>query len=78
MIPDFAPDSADAFDQASVKVVVSAPNGETLAEPASDDPEGATLELDELWSFVGSKTQPCWLWLSLDSEFCSPNFLMLV
>ena len=27
------PGAADAFDQASVKVVVSAPNGETLAEP---------------------------------------------
>jgi IS1 family transposase len=23
------------------------------------------LELDELWSFVGSKAQPCWLWVAL-------------
>lgn len=23
------------------------------------------LELDELWSFVGSKANPCWVWLAL-------------
>ena len=23
------------------------------------------LELDELWSFVGKKTQECWLWIAL-------------
>ena len=26
---------------------------------------GDVLELDELWSFVGKKTQECWLWLAL-------------
>jgi IS1 family transposase/transposase-like protein len=31
----------------------------TPAEPAD------VLELDELWSFVGSKAQPRWLWLAL-------------
>ncbi len=24
------------------------------------------LELDELWSFVGSKNQPAWVWVALD------------
>ena len=26
---------------------------------------GDVLELDELWSFVESKTQECWLWIAL-------------
>ena len=26
---------------------------------------GDVLELDELWSFVGSKAQECWLWVAL-------------
>ena len=26
---------------------------------------GDVLELDELWSFVGSKTSQCWLWVAL-------------
>ena len=26
---------------------------------------GDVLELDELWSFVGKKTQECWLWVAL-------------
>ena len=26
---------------------------------------GDVLELDELWSFVGKKSQECWLWLAL-------------
>ena len=26
---------------------------------------GDVLELDELWSFVQSKTQECWLWIAL-------------
>lgn len=26
---------------------------------------GDVLELDELWSFVGEKTQECWLWIAL-------------
>lgn len=41
---------------------------ETLAEPASDDPEGATLELDELWSFVLKKARKRWIWLALCRE----------
>ena len=27
--------------------------------------EGDVLELDELWSFVGAKAQPLWLWVAL-------------
>ena len=27
--------------------------------------KGDVLELDELWSFVQSKTQECWLWVAL-------------
>ena len=27
--------------------------------------KGDVLELDELWSFVGKKTQECWLWIAL-------------
>ena len=33
----------------------------SLVEAQDDD----VLELDELWSFVGSKAQPRWLWLAL-------------
>ncbi len=32
-------------------------------------PEGdqlRVLELDEIWSFVGSKARPAWLWVALD------------
>ena len=40
------------------------------AQPAFTDTllpseEGDVLELDELWSFVGSKTQTLWLWVAL-------------
>ena len=38
---------------------------ETLAEPDPDDPEVATLELDELWSFVLKKARKRWIWLAL-------------
>jgi insertion element IS1 protein InsB len=34
---------------------------ETLYPARADD----VLELDELWSFVGSKRQVCWLWIAL-------------
>ena len=36
----------------------------TLRPPAPDEPLG--LELDEVWSFVGSKARPAWLWMALD------------
>ena len=29
-------------------------------------PTRPILELDELWSFVGSKAQPVWIWLALE------------
>lgn len=32
--------------------------------PPADTPP--VLELDELWSFVGSKRQPAWVWVALD------------
>ncbi len=38
---------------------------ETLADPASDNPEDTTLELDELWSFVLKKARKRWVWLAL-------------
>lgn len=34
---------------------------ETLLPAQAED----VLELDELWSFVGSKAQKCWLWIAL-------------
>jgi insertion element IS1 protein InsB len=36
-----------------------------LVEPAPDDPQAITLELDELWSFVLKKARKCWVWLAL-------------
>lgn len=38
---------------------------ETLAELDPEDPEAATLELDELWSFVLKKARKRWVWLAL-------------
>ncbi len=38
---------------------------ETLAEPDPEDLEAATLELDELWSFVLKKSRKRWVWLAL-------------
>ena len=28
------------------------------------------VEVDELWSFVGKKANPQWLWLALDARSC--------
>jgi insertion element IS1 protein InsB len=36
-----------------------------LADSLVDGQPEDVLELDELWSFVGSKAQPRWLWLAL-------------
>ena len=32
-----------------------------LLPPQSDD----VLELDEAWTFVGAKQNPCWIWVEL-------------
>jgi len=45
-----------------VKWMDAVPPLETSLLPAE---LGDVLELDELWSFVGSKQQPRWLWLAL-------------
>lgn len=36
-----------------------------FAESVDPAQEDDVLELDELWSFVGSKQQPVWLWIAL-------------
>ena len=41
------------------------PLEETLAEPGVDDPAAATLELDEMWSFVLKRANKRWVWLAL-------------
>ena len=41
-------------------------NAEVLQE--NDDIEVIVLEADELWSFVGSKDNPQWLWLVMHSR----------
>ena len=33
----------------------------TLLPPQSDD----VLKLDEAWTFVGAKQNPCWIWVAL-------------
>jgi IS1 family transposase len=38
---------------------------DTLLKPNPDDPDAATLELDELWSFVLKKARKRWVWLAL-------------
>ncbi len=35
-------------------------------EPPSPSPSQLVVEMDELWSFVGHKQQPVWIWLALD------------
>ncbi len=37
----------------------------TLLAPDSEDPTSATLELDELWSFVLKKAKEVWVWIAL-------------
>ena len=41
-------------------------NAEVVAE--DDEIEVVVLEADELWSYVGSKENPQWLWLVMDSK----------
>ena len=41
------------------------PLADTLAEPSDDDPAAATLELDEMWSFVLKRANKRWVWLAL-------------
>jgi insertion element IS1 protein InsB len=41
------------------------PLSETLLPPDPADPEAATLELDELWSFVLKKARKQWIWIAL-------------
>jgi IS1 family transposase len=41
------------------------PLSETLIEPDPQDSSTATLELDELWSFVTKKTNQAWIWIAL-------------
>jgi transposase-like protein len=38
---------------------------QTLVPAVLSDPSSITLELDELWSFVGKKTEQRWIWLAL-------------
>jgi insertion element IS1 protein InsB len=42
------------------------PLSEGVLPPASGVPP--VLEWDELWSFVGSKAKPAWVWVALDRE----------
>jgi insertion element IS1 protein InsB len=41
------------------------PLADTLAEPSADDPVAATLELDEMWSFVLKRANKRWVWVAL-------------
>ncbi len=41
------------------------PLSETLVLPDPADEEAATLELDELWSFVLKKAHKKWIWIAL-------------
>ncbi len=36
-----------------------------MAETVQSAQAHDVLEVDELWSFVGSKASPCWLWVAL-------------
>jgi insertion element IS1 protein InsB len=36
-----------------------------LIAPDPDDPDAATMELDELWSFVFKKINTAWIWIAL-------------
>jgi insertion element IS1 protein InsB len=36
-----------------------------LIDPDPREPDGYTLELDELWSFVAKKTNKVWIWLAI-------------
>jgi IS1 family transposase len=38
---------------------------QTLVPAVPSDPSSIALELDELWSFVGKKTNQRWVWLAL-------------
>src|SRR4051795_1983236 len=38
---------------------------ETLIKPDPAEPEGVTLELDELWSFVLKRANKRWIWIAL-------------
>ena len=38
---------------------------DTLIAPDPHDPDAATLELDEMWSFVRRKTNQSWVWLAI-------------
>jgi insertion element IS1 protein InsB len=38
---------------------------ESLIEPDPAEPEGVTLELDELWSFVLTRANKRWRWIAL-------------
>src|SRR5205085_8815805 len=50
---------------AEKKVVALPPLSETLVKPDENDPEATVLELDELWSFVLTKSQQAWIWIAL-------------
>lgn len=34
--------------------------------PSPSPPENLVIEMDELWTFVGSKKNPKWLWIALE------------
>lgn len=45
-----------------------APLSETVMAPDAANPASIILELDELWSFVGKKTNQAWVWITLCRE----------
>ena len=47
------------------KAAELAPLSETVMAPDAINPASTILELDELWSFVGKKTNQRWVWLAL-------------
>ena len=54
--------SRQTFSQWLVDHIVKLPPFRTSVQPAQKED---ILELDELWSFVGSKEQQRWLWVAL-------------
>lgn len=50
---------------AQKKAAALPPLSETLLEPDPEEPEAATLELDELWSFVLQRANKRWVWIAL-------------
>jgi len=53
------------FASTEKKVAQLPPLSETVIPPDAPDPEAPILELDDLWSFVGKKTNQVWIWIAL-------------